>query len=188
VRYHYQLLVTIPAAMLAAIAFGEGLRQLVWGIRSRTFFSGRFTLGIIALVGFLIVLNVRYPLVQPSFARPPVFVTHSEHAPWPDQVFLTKMTNHAPKTRWIVTDLPLYAFRVGLPVPPYLVVASTKRFVTGALSEEDLMNFVREYNPEQVLTGNGVYPNLETFLESDYRLLYERGKRRLYLRKDLKGQ
>jgi hypothetical protein len=73
------------------------------------------------------------------------------------------MTNHAPKTRWIVTDLPLYAFRVGLPVPPHLVVASTKRFVTGALTEEDLMNFVREYNPEQVLTGNGVYPNLETF-------------------------
>jgi 4-amino-4-deoxy-L-arabinose transferase-like glycosyltransferase len=188
VRYHYQLLVTVPAAMLGAIATGEGLRQLVQGIRSHTFFNGRFALAIIALVPFLIVVNVRYPLVQPSFDRPPVFVTHGEHAPWPDQVFLTKMTNHAPQTRWIVTDIPLYAFRVGLPVPPHLVVASTKRFVTGALTEEDLMNFVREYNPEQVLTGNGSYPDLETFLENDYRLLYERGKRRLYLRKDLKGQ
>jgi hypothetical protein len=77
---------------------------------------------------------------------------------------------------------------VGLPVPPDLVVASTKRFVTGSLTEEDLMNFVREYNPEQVLTGSGDYPNLETYLQADYRLLYERGKRQLYLRKDLKGQ
>jgi hypothetical protein len=188
VRYHYQLLVTIPAAMLAAIGAGEGLRQLVQAIRSHTFFTGRFYMAIIALVGFFVVLNVRYPLVQPSFDRPPVFVTHGAHAPWPDQVFLTKMTNHAAKTRWVVTDLPLYAFRVGLPVPPDLVVASTKRFVTGSLTEEDLMNFVREYNPEQVLTGSGDYPNLETYLQADYRLLYERGKRRLYLRKDLKGQ
>jgi len=188
VWYHYQHLVSIPAAMLAAIATGEALRQLLLAIRSRTFFTRRFSLTVIALVGFLITLNVRYPLVQPSFDRPPVFVTHGAHEPWPEQMFLTKMTNHAPETRWVVTDLPIYAFRVGLPVPPYLAVSSGKRFVTGALTEEDLINFVKEYNPEQILTGYNVYPNLEKYLENDYRLLYTRGKRRLYLRKDLKGQ
>jgi 4-amino-4-deoxy-L-arabinose transferase-like glycosyltransferase len=188
VWYHYQHLVSIPAAMLAAIAAGEALRQLLLVIRSRAFFTWRFSLAVIALASFLIALNVRYPLVQPSFDRPPIFVTHGAHVPWPEQMFLTKMTNHAPATRWVVTDLPIYAFRVGLPVPPYLAVSSGKRFVTGALTEKDLIDFVKEYNPEQVLTGYSIYPNLEKYLGSDYRLLYSRGKRRLYLREDLKGQ
>ena len=188
VWYHYQLLVPIPAAMLAAIAVGETLRQIPHVIRSRAFFTWRSFLAIISLAGILIALNVRWPLTLPDFDRPPVFVTRGAHSPWNEQMFLTKMTNHAPKTRWVVTDLPMYAFRVGLPVPPYLAVSSGKRFVTGGLTENDLIHFVEEYNPEQILTGSRIYPALEKYLENDYRLLYTRGKRRLYLRKDLKGQ
>ena len=188
VWYHYQPLVTIPAAMLAAIATGEALRQITDVVRSRTFFTWRTLLAAISLACFFIVLNVRWPLTQPFFDRPPVFVTGGAHSPWAEQMFLTKMTNHASKTHWVVTDLPIYAFRVGLPVPPYLAVSSGKRFVTVGLTENDLIRFVEEYNPEQILTGYSIYPALEKYLENDYRLLYTRGKRRLYLRKDLKGQ
>ena len=98
------------------------------------------------------------------------------------------MTNHAPETHWVVTDLPMYAFRVGLLVPPYLAVSSTKRRSTGELTEQQFIAIIEEYKPEQVLIGRSTYPEIEKYLEQDYRVLYTRGKRLLYLRKDLKGQ
>jgi 4-amino-4-deoxy-L-arabinose transferase-like glycosyltransferase len=187
VRYHYQHLVSLPATLLAAIAVGESVRQLPQIFRRRAFLTSRFLLVACALVSTAIAIGVRFPLTQPDFDRPPVFVTHGAHAPWAEQIFLTKMANHAPETHWVITDLPMYAFRVGLLVPPYLAVPSSKRFITGALTEEQLTEFVEEYNPEQVLIGHNVFPELEMLLQNDYRILYTRGKRQLYLRKDLKA-
>jgi len=188
VWYHHQLLVTIPAALLAAIAAGEALQLVPRIISSHAFLSTNAFLAALTLTGFIVTLLNRAPLVVPDFYRPPVFVTHAAHAPWPEQVFLTKMTNHAPETHWVVTDLPMYAFRVGLLVPPYLAVSSTKRRSTGELTEQQFIAIIEEYKPEQVLIGRSTYPEIEKYLEQDYRVLYTRGKRLLYLRKDLKGQ
>jgi Dolichyl-phosphate-mannose-protein mannosyltransferase len=188
VWYHHQLLVTIPAAMLAAIAVGEALRSIPRIANSRAFLSANTFLTALSLIGFIIALANRAPLVLPDFYRPPVFVTHAAHAPWPEQMFLTKMSNHAPETHWVVTDLPMYAFRVGLLVPPYLAVSSTKRRSTGDLTEQQFITIIDEYKPEQVLIGRSEYPEIEMYLNQGYRVLYTRGKRLLYLRKDLKGQ
>ena len=99
--------------------------------------------------------------------------------------FLLKMIDHAPETNWVVTDLPMYAFRARLPVPPNLAVFSLKRVETGNLTEEEVAETVRKYMPEQVLIGRFTYPSLEGFLEQHYRVIHSKEGMRLYLRKDL---
>jgi hypothetical protein len=188
VWYHHQHLITIPAAMLAGIASGEGLHQIMQIIRSRRFLSLRAGLAALALAGFATAVALRGPLTLPDFDRPPVFVTGAAHAPWAEQVFLTKMENHASETHWVITNLPMYAFRVGLLTPPALAFISEKRLATGELTEQQIIAAIQQYHPEQVLVGRREFVKIKQVLQADYRLLYERGKRQLYLRKDLKAQ
>jgi hypothetical protein len=63
---------------------------------------------------------------------------------------------------------------------------SEKRIITGELTEAQIIAIVEEVKPEQVLLGRREFPQLEAVLEEDYRLLYTRGKRQLYLRKDIR--
>ena len=186
VWYHHTLLVTVPLALLAGAAAGEGLAHTLQLLRRAAVLS-RFTLlALLALAGFALILRTRLPQVLPDLQRPPFFVTGAAHAPWQEQMFLVKMSNHAADTDWVLTNLPMYAFRVGLPVPPFLGAMSEKRISTGQLSEADIISVLEEYQPEQVLLGRREFPALEQILERDYKLLYERGKRMLFVRKDLK--
>ena len=186
VWYHHQLLVTVPAALLAGIASGEGVRLLAGLLRQNRHFTPRSLVSILALVGLVLVMVDRYPKIAPELSHPAYFLPGLDRAPWPEQMFLVKMANHAPETRWVVTNLPMYAFRVGLPVPPPLAVMSEKRIVTGELTEAQIIAIVQQVRPEQVLLGRREFPELEAVLKQDYRLLYSRGKRQLYLRKDIR--
>ena len=190
VFYHHQLLVTVPAAMLAGIAAGEAFRWIPRMIRSRLFLNERTLLSVLALAGFAASLALRLPLTLPDFYRAPQFQKKAANSTWPEQqqMFLTKMANHAPETHWIVTDLPMYAFRAGLVNPPYLSFITAKRLYTGELTEEKIIAVIAQYRPEQVMIGRREFPMVKAYLQADYRLLYDRGKRYLYLRKDLKGR
>ncbi len=188
VFFHHQLLVSVPAAMLAGVAAGEGMRLVTINLRERRFFGSEMALGVLGVIGFAAVLGLRLPQTLPDFNRPPVFATGLGHAPWAEQLFLTRMSNHAEDTRWVVTNLPIYAFRSGLEVPPSFAFVSEKRMSTGELSEMAFIDAVQEYQPEQVLIGRRDFTQLKNYLLADYRLLYERGNRSLYLRKDSKGQ
>jgi 4-amino-4-deoxy-L-arabinose transferase-like glycosyltransferase len=188
VWFHHQLLITIPAAMLAGIAVGEALRLLPKIVRTRPFLYWYAILTVFTLAGLVFTLVERLPVTLPDFERPPVFITKAAHAPWFEQMFLTKMTNHAPQTHWVVTTLTTYAFRTGLPVPPVLAVPSFKRIANGELTEEQIITIVDEYKPEQVLIRENEFPLLEKHLEAGYRLLLDDREKLLYLRNDLKGQ
>jgi hypothetical protein len=188
VWYHHQLLITVPAAMLAGISVGEALRSLPQIIRTRPIPNRKAILTFSAVAGLIFTLIVRLPLTLPDFDRPPVFITKAAHAPWTGQMFLTKMTNHAPQTQWVVTTLTMYAFRTGLSVPPVLAVPSFKRIATGGITEKQIIAIVDEYKPEQVLIRDDQLPLLEEHLKAGYRVLLEDRMMVLYLRNDLKGQ
>src|SRR3990170_2927205 len=87
------------------------------------------------------------------------------------EAFLRKMIKFAPQTEWVVTDLPMYAFRAGLPVPPELAVFSLKRVETGNLDGGQVLAMVIKYDPEQVLIGRFEFPMLEQYLAENYRLV-----------------
>ena len=91
----------------------------------------------------------------------------------------------APKSNWMVTDLPMYAFRAGIPVPPEIAVLSEKRVLTDNIDDEYLINIVKQYDPELVLLGRRRYPILESYLEgNNYQIEYGKGEEIwFYLRK-----
>ena len=100
---------------------------------------------------------------------------------------MQKMYGFAPQTNWVITDKPMYAFRVGLPVPPDIAVMTRKRLVTGNITEEQVIDAVMEWKPEQVLLGRFEFPTLESYLEQDYGLIHSRVNMKLYVnRKKLK--
>ena len=95
------------------------------------------------------------------------------------------MTQYAPETQWVVTDRPMYAFRAGLLVPPNLAAISRKRLTTGALTEQQVLDTIRERRPEQVLLTRFKWPSITKYLKEHYRVLYSQDGRTLYLRSDL---
>jgi hypothetical protein len=96
------------------------------------------------------------------------------------------MEAYADRTNWIMTDMPIYAFRVHRPVPPDLATFSSKRLATGALTEEDILAAMRTYRPEQVLIARFRIPALEVYLKENYTLILSAEYFRLFIRSDLK--
>jgi hypothetical protein len=98
---------------------------------------------------------------------------------------LRTMREYAGQTNWIVTDTPMYAFRVQRPVPPILATFSSKRLATGSLTSEDIVTAMDEYQPEQVLMARFEIPALEEYLQQHYTLILSEEFYRLFLRNDL---
>ena len=86
----------------------------------------------------------------------------------------------------MVTDAPMYAFRAGLATPPNLAVISAKRMASGDLTEDEIIETVSQYQPEQILLTRFDFPKLRAYLDEDYYVNLEREDgTTLYLRKDL---
>ena len=111
VWYHHQLLITIPGAMLAGIAIGQAGYSIASIHRSRNFFTLRSLLSIVAIIGVGFALIIRIPMTISDFSQPDGLLDR-------EKLFLPRMTTHASETQWIVTDMPMYAFWFGAPVPP----------------------------------------------------------------------
>jgi hypothetical protein len=186
VWYHHQFLVTIPAAMLAAIAVGEAVRWLLGMFQTRPSLNLRLVLVLLALVGFAATLSARarptyHTFVLPAFLIPPEAPSEGREIP-----FLEEMGSRADKTRWVVTDLPMYAFRAGVPVPPPLAAITDKRLASGELTQAQIIQVIEDYQPEQVLLGRFDLPDVEAYLKEDYRRFYQWGRKTLYLHGELK--
>jgi len=183
---HHQLLVTIPAAILAASAVVEAAGLLLQIIRSNLHPNTNGLLRIAALIS-LAAIFFTFRFQEPlSLLTPLPAISASDLELGPDkEAFLRKMIKFAPQTEWVVTDLPMYAFRAGLPVPPELAVFSLKRVETGNLDEVEVLAIVIQYLPEQVLIGRFEFPALEKYLAENYRLIEIKDKVKLYVRNDL---
>ena len=96
------------------------------------------------------------------------------------------MNEYIEQTNWIMTDMPMYAFRVHRPVPPNIATFSSKRLATGSLTEEHIfLTAMREYRPEQVLMARFEIPALEAYLQENYPLILSVEFFRLFIRNDL---
>ena len=186
VFYHHQLLITIPIAILASGAVGDGIRSLV---RLRAVSDlARFPtfMGAAALI-VLILVSIHYvPLLDKELMNHPRITDFTLKATPGKLRVLRVMGEYANQTNWIMTDAPMYAFRVQRPVPPNLATFSSKRLATGSLTPEDILTAMREYHPEQVLVARFEIPALEEYLKENYRLILSVEYFRLFLRNDLK--
>lgn len=187
VWYHHQLLVTIPAALLGAAAAGETIRVLRKAVRERKFLSLETGFALIILLSSALVL---YHQIPETFSELQFGAnTHGDSLQDRDivQKLYRKVGVYAVDTHWMITSIPMLAFRYKILVPPNLVVISTKRFQTGNLSEAELLRNILTYNPEQVLL-NVEQPELKPYLKEYYDLVLTRPDYDLYVRLDVVGK
>src|SRR6266498_1477222 len=186
VFYHHQLLITIPIAMLAAAVVGDGILSLIRLRRPSDLVHLRTLFGIIALIGFAWVSAQYVPVLDKELMNRPRLSGFNLRATPGKLKVLHIMNEYIDQTNWIVTDMPMYAFRVQRPVPPILATFSSKRLATGSLTEADILTTMREYHPEQVLMARFVIPPLEEYLQKNYTLVLSEEYFRLFIRNDLK--
>jgi len=185
VFYHHQLLITIPMAMMAAAAVGDGFFSLVCLRRLSDLVHFQALLGVGALVGFILVSIHYVPLLDKELMNHPRLADFTLKATPGKLRVLRTMNEYVDQTNWIMTDAPMYAFRVQKPVPPNLATFSSKRLATGSLTQEDILAAMHEYHPEQVLIARFEIPALEGYLKENYRLILSVEYFRLFIRNDI---
>lgn len=185
VFYHHQLLITVPMVLIAAAGFGEGILSFVDVVKSQRLVQFQTVFGIATLIAFIWVCNTYLPVLDEELMNKPRYRDFNLRATPGRLRILRTMAEHADQTNWIVTDMPIYAFRVGRPVPPILATFSEKRLATGSLTDEDILRSMNQYQPEQVLIARFQIPVLEQYLLEHYTLILSRDYLRLYLRNDL---
>ena len=185
VFYHHQLTITVSVAMLAAVAVGEGILFLIAAVRSSAFFRFETLFGLVAVIGFVLICLHYAPAVDKELLNKPRLRAEGLDATSGKLRVLDKMNEHRDQTNWIVTDMPMYAFRVRKPVPPNLATISQKRLSTGSLTDQDILAAMEQYQPEQVLIARFTIPALEEYLQKNYTLIYSPEFFRLFLRNDL---
>jgi hypothetical protein len=128
---HHMVVITIPVAMLAGVAAYEALAKLGTILRENWQPKWQTALILAAVLGlFFFAFQFRVPEpIALMESRPSLTNSGLEIGPLRIR-FLEEMRNYQEQTNWVVTDLPMFAYRVGLPVPPETAVFSAKRVET----------------------------------------------------------
>jgi hypothetical protein len=185
VFYHHQLLITIPMAMLAAAGVGDALLTLSRIRQPSGLIRFQTLLGAASLIGFILAARQYLPALDKQLMDVPRISGLSLRATPGKLKVIRVMNEYIDKTNWIMTDMPMYAFRVHRPVPPSIATFSSKRLATGSLTEEDILTAMREYRPEQVLMARFEISALEAYLQENYTLVLSVEFFRLFIRNDL---
>jgi len=173
--YHHVPLVMIPVALLAGMAVGGVVpttpgRPPLWGAAGTV---GTVVLRLAAVACTVLVI-VGIPGKHGKYASSKQLGGMVEYAPR-DRYLTAVMKQYAPQSRWVFSDRQIYAFVAGLPVPPELSVTSRKRLHTTKMSDQDFVNVLRRYSPEQVVMGGWRMPMtapLSAYLREQYTLIY----------------
>jgi len=182
---HHQLIVTIPLALLAAPTATKAFLKLreIMGQEFSLNVSSAFQ--IIAILSFLaILLPFKLPENFRMLSLVPASNPETGMYEW-EKMFMRQMALYKPQTNWIITDMPIYAFRNRITVPPEIAVFSQKRLETGEITEADVINLIETYQPEQVFIGRFDLPEVERYLQDHYLQVYYRGDMYLYIRSDI---
>ncbi|MBI3877660.1 MAG: hypothetical protein HY300_17160 [Verrucomicrobia bacterium] len=92
------------------------------------------------------------------------------------------MRAHAKETRWVFSPSGLFPFYAGLLVPPETAVLSMKRFRSGQITSDKLVEMLERYQPEQVvLKDSWNDKKVSEWVRERYQLVFEKGGIRLFL-------
>lgn len=181
---HQHLLVTVPATMLASIAVGDAIRFLFLKQKK---WKADWLVVLLRVIPLIVIVRycvVYFPIAIQDFDLHPqvgLRETSSEIA------VLSKMNDYADETHWIVTDLPIFAFWLRKPVPPELAVFTSKRLRSGNLTEQEVIDVIIAYKPEQVMLGRFEMHSVYEYLDENYQQVYDKNQYVLYVRPDLTG-
>ena len=164
--HHHQLLITIPTALMGSIAMGSAVVDLVTRMRLSRLWTIKFMPSVAILILSVIFAYQRIPPTLERFRFDlPNFGTF-DPADQADFEIVAIMRNYADQTNIVFTDRPIYAFRSGIPVHPYLAVITEKRYITGQPSQEEILSILLETKPEQVILSRFHFPAVQEYMET----------------------
>ena len=199
VWYHHYLLISLPLAWLAA--YGVNSLEKLWqnlrqrskhfytkGLSviyvptitkkrsiSRTKLSPLIISILVALLslGSVALESYRFWNKQDYFQKRLMRTGHNDR-----QTVVNLILQHKEQTKWIFTDKPIYAFYGELKVPPEIAVLSLKRVLTGTITKEEMLEIIKNYQPEQILLTKFRYtlrdhPPTKEYLERHYVKVYD---------------
>lgn len=183
--YHHQLLVTVPAACLAGIAIGEFMRETLNVLRTRKLRPLDVILVSISLIAIIFVATDRIPSLRNQYDKNLPNINPPMGSPVPEQTMLAIIWDYADQTEMLVTDRPMFAFRTGLSVPPYIAAFTGKRYKIGDLTEDEVLETIKQYKPAQVVLARFFHPIIEEYLKDSYAIRYTRNNDTIYIRRDI---
>jgi hypothetical protein len=185
---YYYLHFAVPLAWLG----GAAAAGLIARVRS-AFNPAKPPIPITPQAVFLILLALGFPLVRSSARLRAEILDMRHHETVASSAVLATMKQHAPATHWAYAEPGTYAFHAGLPVPPELAVTSRKRFWSGQITTNQIVEICRRYGVEQIVLSPGASTGPWTdFLRSDYRVASQDRHAILYLsvrlREEVRGE
>jgi len=180
---HQQLLITVPTAILAGIGAGTAIRDLLARLRSRPSTSSGLPVALISVVASLAFVAARAPATLREFDLDLPNLKSSPSTNLQERQIVALMSDHAQETDWVFTDRPMFAFLAKLPVPPFLAVLSSKRILSGELTQAEILEVLEAYKPEMVLAARFDVPAAREYMSRrNFRRIDETPFYRLYFR------
>ncbi|NJN84745.1 MAG: phospholipid carrier-dependent glycosyltransferase [Caldilineaceae bacterium] len=183
VWYHHIPLLTIPLVWLAAFGVDAWTRtflDLADAARLPTIYRRAALLIATALIGCAAIYFYPSPLGkrldEQSKIYRPLYI-------WEIVYQLRADGEQAPG--FVFTDRPFYAFQAGLPVVPQLAVVSRKRMETGIITDEILLDSLRDSQTRYVILERFTHDYSQVIIdeiESRYELIMENEPGRYYRR------
>jgi hypothetical protein len=197
--YHHWVLFTIPAAILASIAFVESestLRQsfLARGQTGPWQWLKRLRYHEWASIFIMLLFIINWGGMGIGLYSDVQKITSSIEQPGNDNQIsnelMSKIMDYASRTKWMITDAPMFAFRANIPIPPNLAVISHKRIWSGELLKEQIGETIEAYQPELILFSGKIDMNflIKKYMDLSYEQIFSENPYKLFLRNDIYNQ
>ena len=175
---YYYLHLAIPMAWLASLFVREAAQTVCQALAGRARIQAMtFLVGVL-----LAATGVQSVQRFAAAAR----VIWSSPATLSDPM-LSHIRLYRDHTKWMYAQPIIYPFHARLRMPPELAVVTLKRYWSGQTSSKDILACLRRRQPEQVLLFKAALsPEWSEFLEVNYTLEFDDGKKVLYVAKALK--
>jgi hypothetical protein len=163
---HHQLLITLPAALLGSIAMGYSLVDLVKRLLGSKLINPGIIPSAVILLLTLFFGYQRFPAAFDEFRTDlPNFRTCYDPKDDVDYKVVATIRKYADGTNYLFTDRPIFAFRAGIPVHPYLAVMTKKRYAIEQPTQEELLSILIEFKPEQIILDRFEYPAAQEYMK-----------------------
>ena len=186
----YLLQLYVPLSLLGGVGIAALLRSTLKSLRPGESQNGDSVHGGHApLVGAAACAMVALCLafIPPSFTKD-LRLLRSAPLASEDSASLV-MREYASRTQWCYArgyNLAR-AFHAGLMIPPELAVVSKKRFMIGGITEKEVLETVKQYQPEQLLLGSREVQDeqWQQWVQAEYVLVYSASGEQLWVSKTL---
>jgi 4-amino-4-deoxy-L-arabinose transferase-like glycosyltransferase len=169
VWYHQQLLLAVPACVLAGVGLVEPVR-LAFGREGKRWALSLLAVMALGLAATYVIWAVPRFVGKLRPDLPNLAEVTSLDAREYD--LLTLIEYFDPGGSLLITDRPMFAFRSRRDLPPVLANLSQKVMRSGVVTEQQLIEMIRDSHAPVVLLARFDLPEVEAYLKARYDQVY----------------